>query len=142
MSMRVCTALENIPEGWFLADCAVSGGTLEAYIGQLLQIVAGKLCVRLQPVFMDFELPCGSGTGIVLGESDLRRMYNGQSTYFSASLCTNYFTCISGDFAHVILFDTAQSLKEKYILLERRGVPMVFMEDKSLLDTLQKMIRN
>ncbi len=132
MSMTLCCTPGEIPPGYFLADCAVSGGTLSDCLERFLRAAQGKLCLRLAPVYMDFPLPCLCGTGISLTADALSELYRGQSCHFSPALCTEYFSYIQDGQAHVVLFDSLRSLRRKYQTALSRGVPAILVEDPNL----------
>ena len=132
MSMIVCSSLQEIPAGYFLADCAISGGDLQNYLRSVLAAAGGKLCIRLQPVYMDFPLPCPSGTGTPLTVQELTALHRDAPCYFSEPLCTEYFTYLQHGQVHVVLFDSMDSLRRKYQTLCSCGVPMVLIEDPLL----------
>lgn len=136
--MLLCSRVEEIPTGYFLTDCAVSGGRLKDFLQAALDAAQGRLCVRLEPVFMDFPLPCPSGTGRRLTLTQLRALYTGQPCHGSPALGGEYFTLVRDGQAHGVLFDTQESLVEKYRLLRRLSVPLVLVEDPALRALLEK----
>lgn len=132
MSTTVCAAAQEIPPGYFLADCAVSGGCLRDFLRAAMDACGGRLCLRLAPVYMDFPLPCPSGRGQALTARELKARYGGEPCHVSRSLCTEYFTQLREGQAHVVLFDTLQSLREKYRAAAECDVPLVLVEDPAL----------
>lgn len=132
MSTTVCSSIREIPPGYFLADCATSGGTLQVFLRKALEASGGKLCLRIAPVYMDFPLPCPSGTGRVLSLSELQTLHQGQPCYFSRALCTEYFTLLQDGQAHAVLFDSLRSLRAKYDAAVSCGIPLVLLEDAAL----------
>ena len=132
MSMKVCSSIQEVPEGFFLADCAVSGGTMADYIRYLMEASGGKLCVVLEPVHMDFRLPCPGGLGDSVSSEELGKLRQDLPCYYSEDLCTNYFTFCRDGAPHAVLFDSLQSLRKKYAALQRGGVPMVLIEEPEL----------
>jgi hypothetical protein len=138
MSTRLCSGIEEIPNRYFITDCAVSGGRLEDFLQKALEVAQGQLCVRLEPVFMDFLLPCTSGQGQQLTLDELRQLHTGQPCHTSKDLGAEYFTFLRDGQAHVVLFDSPKSLLEKYRLLCQLGVPLVLAEDASLRALLEK----
>ena len=132
MSMTVCSSPREIPVGEYLADCAISGGTLREYLQSILAAAGGKLCVRLQPVYMDFPLPCPSGVGTPLTPRELNELHQNAPCFFSESLCTEYFTYVESGQIHAVLYDSLDSLRKKYQCLQACGIPMVLIEDSQL----------
>lgn len=137
MSTVLCPTPAEIPRGYLLADCAVSGGSLSACLTDLLRAAGGRLCLRLAPVYMDFSLPCPEGTGTALTLEALRGLYQGQKCHFSQALCTEYFSYVRREKAHVVLFDTLESLRRKYQTAWACGVPALLVEDPQLRRALE-----
>lgn len=136
MSMTVFSREEEVPAGSYLCDCAVSGGSLSAYLRSANAAAKGKLCVVLSPVYMDFPLPCPTGIGTALTPETLKKLRGDAPCYFSKTLCTEYFTYLSEDTAHVVLFDSMESLRKKAQVIENTGISMVLVPEPSLRKTL------
>ena len=132
MSMIVCSSPEEVPAGWYLWDCALSGGDLRECLQSLMSASGGHLCVRLAAVFMDFSLPCPAGQGETLTLEQLRARQNGAPCYFSPGLCAEYCTFLQGQTAHVLLYDSPDSLRAKFRTAEACGVPMALIEDPGI----------
>ena len=132
MSTLVYPQKSLVPQDFYLCGCAVSGGTLEDYLRRAMAETGGRLCPILHPVYMDFPLPCPDGIGNPLTVQMLKNRYNGAPCYFSRSLCTEYFTYVKDGQAHVTLYDSLRSLREKAALLKRLGIPAVVVEDPKL----------
>lgn len=136
MSMTVFAREAEVPAGTYLCDCAVSGGSLSAYLRSAHAAAGGRLCVVLSPVYMDFPLPCPTGVGTALTPEALKRLRGNAPCYFSEPLCTEYFTYLSEGTAHVVLFDSMESLRKKARAIEAAGISMVLVPDPSLRKTL------
>lgn len=132
MSITVYSREEEVPQGIFLADCAVSGGSLSAYLQSAQQASGEKLCVVLSPIYMDFPLPCLSGVGTALNAEELKNLRGNAPCYFSDTLCTEYFTYLRDGTAHAVLFDTMKSLQAKKQAIEDSGIQMVVVPDANL----------
>ncbi len=137
MSTVLCPTTAEIPRGCFLADCAVSGGNLAECLAGFLRASGGRLCLRLAPVYMDFALPCPEGTGTALTLEALRGLYQGQKCHFSQALCTEYFSYVRQEQAHVVLFDSLESLRRKAQMARSCGVPALLVEDPQLRRALE-----
>lgn len=136
MSMTVFAREEEVPAGVYLADCAVSGGSLLSYLRAAMEAAAGKLCAVIEPVSMDFPLPCPSGVGKALTATELKQRRGNAPCYFSETLCTEYFTYQANGTAHAVLFDSSKSLREKLNVVEAAGITMVLIPDSGLRKTL------
>lgn len=67
---------------------------------------------------MDFPLPCPSGCGTPLMREELLalREKHPSSVYFSRELMAKYFTYSAGSGTHFVLFDDAETLRQKCAL--------------------------
>lgn len=131
MSITVYRHLRDIPSDCFLADCAVSGGTLEDFLRKALELSEGKLCLRLQKTAMDFLLPCPSGIGAPVSTAELEQLREKYPCHFSPALMTDYLTHIEVGQLHLTLFDTEETIAKKLKLAETLGVPMAFYPESS-----------
>lgn len=131
MSITVCRNRDQIPPGFYLADCAVSGGTLEAFLRACMELTKGQLCVRIAPIAMDFPLPCPGGKGTPISQDKLEQLKKTHACHFSSALQMNYLTYMDGPQLHGVLFDTKETLRKKLNLAERLGVPMALLPDSN-----------
>lgn len=125
MSIRLCQNESEIPPGYRLADCAVSGGTLEAFLKSALSLTEGRLCLRLVPQAVDFQLPCPDGQGSPLPLPQLEQLKSSHPSRFSPGLLMYYLTFQRQGQLHLILFDTPETLQKKQQLAEKLGVPLI-----------------
>ena len=135
--MIVCRQTDQIPWGWFLGDCAVSGGTLDSYLKEAMCFSGGKICIRLRPISVIFPLPCSTGVGIRPSQEKIRYLCSNHSAHFSDRLMTNYLTYKTNEGLFCLLFDTEDSLCRKMELLKALRIPMVLVEDQKLFHLLK-----
>ena len=112
-----------------IADTAISGGSLRDRFGALLRRYPGRVAADLRPVSRDFLLPAADPEGVPLSadERDALCARTGAQTFFSRELCARYFTYMdSAANGHFVLFDDADTLREKCRCLEAVGVRQVF----------------
>lgn len=112
-----------------IADTAISGGSLRDRFSALLSRYPGRVAADLRPVSRDFLLPAADPEGVPLSadERDALCAKTGAQTFFSRELCARYFTYMdSADNGHFVLFDDADTLREKCRCLESIGVRQVF----------------
>lgn len=128
MSTALLKGREQIPDGFFLVDCAVSGGTLEGFLRSALTVSHGKLCVRIQEQAVDFPLPCLSGQGRSLTIDEVSKLKADHRCFFSEALGTNYFTYTQNSRLHCVLFDDFDSLQYKLSLCRHLKIPMVLFQ--------------
>lgn len=105
---------------------AVSGGN---FIQRLEEAAAraggaGHLALDVQRLCMDFRLPAPSGEGNPLDAEAFRRLMEREepAVFFSQDLCARYFTYTRQGEAHFVLFDDADTLRQKL----RQGAAMGF----------------
>lgn len=112
-----------------IADTAISGGSLLDRFQELVQTYPGRIAADLRPVSCDFTLPSPDADGAVLSASareDLRQRTQAQ-TFFSRELCARYFTYMdTAENGHFVLFDDADTLREKCRCLASLGVRPFF----------------
>ena len=123
----VQTAAPDAPAVWCATQ--VSGGSLEGYLRGLLPVWGDRLWVYLAPIRMLFPVPCPSGVGTPLDETAADALTARHPSHFSPELVCRYcfFRDEDGD-AHVFLYDTEETCREKLNLLRRLGVRRVFGE--------------
>lgn len=112
-----------------IADTAVSGGSLYDRFQSLVQANPGRIAADLHPVSCDFCLPSPDADGRMLDvrERDALCLHTGAQTFFSRELCARYFTYMDPDGnGHFVLFDDADTLREKCRCLESLGVSPFF----------------
>lgn len=125
MSMKVCRSISEIPPGYYLSDCAVSGGTLEGFLKSALRLSDGKLCLRLASQAVVFPLPCFDGKGSPLPQPQMEQLKSNHPSHFSPGLLMSYLTFQRQGQLHILLFDTPETLQKKQQLAETLGVPLM-----------------
>lgn len=123
----VQTAALDAPAVW--CDTQVSGGSLKEYLRGLLPVWGDRLWVYLAPIRMLFPVPCPSGVGTPLGKAEADALTAQYPSHFSPELVCRYcFFQDEAGAAHVLLYDTEETCREKLALLRRLGVRRVFGE--------------
>ena len=128
----------DIPPGWYLGECAVSGGTMEAYLREAMDFSGGKLCIRLRFFTAVFSLPCPSGVGKTPATEEARQLIAAHRVHYSRVLLTNYLTYRKDEGLFCLLFDTEESLRRKYSLLNTMNIPRILVEDPKILPLIQR----
>ncbi len=136
MSISVLRSAGSLPPGTSIAPCAVSGGTLTAFLKSAMEFTQGRLCVRIAPVCMELTLPCPTGQGAALTEAQALALVKDRPQRFSPALCTNYVTFFQDGALRAILMDTPETLRKKLQLTEAAGVPYVLAEDDAVYSLL------
>lgn len=131
---RLCTQYGLrlfVPEGYaahaprarLLINTAVAGGTLKSCLSQAVQrFGAARLAVDLERLRLDFTLPLSSKQRRALTAQELHQLMEGKTLYDSHELCARYFTYRSGSENHYVLFDDADTLRQKAALAESMGI--------------------
>lgn len=125
-----------------LVGTAVSGGSLRQMLEEQAQRCGpARLALDLERVCMDFPLPCPSGCGKPLTQSAFLalRQAHPSSLYYSRSLMANYFTYTQEGRTHFVLFDDAQTLRQKYALARTLGIEDAFLMYPEVADILPEL---
>ena len=115
-----------------LVGTGLSGGSLRA----LLEETACRT-----RAMMDFPLPCPSGCGTPLTREELLalREKHPSSVYFSRELMAKYFTYSAGSGTHFVLFDDAETLRQKVKLAQNLGIQTAFLMFPEISDLLPEL---
>ena len=123
---------------------AISGGTFQQRLEEAVQ-AWGKtgLALDVQRLRMDFLLPSPSGAGVPLSQQDLDALLRQLQpvTFYSRELCARYFTYHREAEYHFVVYDDANTIREKLRLGSRMGAAAAFLmypEVQDLLDTILK----
>ena len=102
---------------------------------------AERLALDLERVMMDFPLPCPSGCGTPLTREELLalREKHPSSVYFSRELMAKYFTYSAGSGTHFVLFDDAETLRQKVKLAQNLGIQTAFLMFPEMSDLVPEL---
>ena len=118
------------PRAAVLLCTAVSGGSFSQYLQEAVSRAggAGRLALDVQRLRMDFRLPARSGEGEPLTGEALSKLMERESpaVFFSQDLCARYFTYSRDGEAHFVLFDDADTLRQKLRLGSAMGFSAAF----------------
>ncbi|MBR7149877.1 MAG: hypothetical protein IKD01_02535 [Oscillospiraceae bacterium] len=119
---------------------AISGGTLRERLADAKRHY-GSVALDCTRLMMDFPLPCRSGNGKPLDAEELSSLArrSGMPSFFSSELGANYFTLCDRGQGHFILFDTAQTLRQKLQLGEELGYETAFFMYPEVCDLLGEL---
>lgn len=123
---------------------AVSGGSLRHRLeGLIARWGKHRLVLCLRRTREDFFLPAPTGCGKPLSPEDLtnlRRQFE-PSVFYSRDLCAHYFTYMSRSTgAHFVLFDDAESLRQKRALAQELGIGQFFLLYPEVADLLPELL--
>lgn len=129
-----------IPGATVLVNTAISGGRLAERLQEgIRQHPAAAL--DLQRSMMDFTLPAPTGEGrplTVENLAELRRQLK-PAVFFSPELCARYFTYTQNGQPHFVLFDDAETLRQKLRLAESLGYRMALVMYPEVRDLLEPL---
>lgn len=125
-----------------LVGTGLSGGSLRTLLEETAcRYGAERLALDLERVMMDFPLPCPSGCGTPLTREELLalREKHPSSVYFSRELMAKYFTYSAGSGTHFVLFDDAETLRQKVRLAQGLGIQTAFLMFPEISDLLPEL---
>ena len=108
---------DNVPGAIPLICTALSGGNFRQRLQEAAEARggAGQLGLDMERLRMDFCLPARTGQGEPLSAAAFRALTEEYSptVFFSQELCARYFTYTRDGTAHFVLFDDAETLRQK-----------------------------
>lgn len=109
---------------------ALSGGSFTQYLQEAAGRMGGpgRIALDVQRLRMDFRLPARTGQGDLLTQAQLQALLKQESpsVFFSRDLCARYFTYLREGEAHFVLFDDADTLRQKLRAGTALGIPAAF----------------
>ena len=84
-------------------------------------------------------LPYGCGTPLTREELLALREKHPSSVYFSRELMAKYFTYSEGNGTHFVLFDDAETLRQKVKLAQNLGIQTAFLMFPEISDLLPEL---
>lgn len=131
------------PEAKVILSTAISGGSLQVRLEEAAGRFGKRLALWVERVAEDFLLPSPGGEGAPLTAEELRRRREerGGAVFFSPELCAHYFTYMSGDKGHFVLFDDAGSIRKKLRMAEGMGIDTAFLPYDSAADVLPELLK-
>ena len=143
--MRLCCPAALPADGaTLLIGTGISGGSLRILLEENInRYGAERLALDLERVMMDFPLPCPSGCGTPLTHEELLalRQKHSASAYFSRELMANYFTYLTENGTHFVLFDDTETLRQKVRLAQSLGIREAFIMYPEVADILPELGR-
>lgn len=131
-----------IPGSTAVICTAISGGSLSQRLETAIRHFGrGLVALDVERLAMDFRLPAPSGEGTPMEIGALQELLERQdpATFYSRDLYARYFTFSKGDETHFILYDDAETLRQKLRLGREMGLCAAFLmypEIKDLLPAL------
>lgn len=122
---------------------ALSGGNLRQRLEESQrQFGKGRVAMDLQRLRMSFPLPCPTGEGEPLSGAELAEMMERkpQSVFYSHDLCAKYFTFTENGESRFILFDDADTLRQKLRMGQELGITAGFLMYPEVDDLLPELL--
>ena len=139
-----------VPESWgtytshacVVICSAISGGQLRLRLSEAASAFAPRsVALDCQRLAMDFLLPSPNGEGVPLSLARLEQLRRGRTVYYSDALHARYFTYRSGTQSHFVLFDDAETLRQKVRLAGELGFSAAFFMLPEVEDLIPSLFR-
>lgn len=128
-----------------LVNTAVSGGSFEEHLREVCAAYGGarNVALDLQCLRMDFTLPARNGQGAPLTASALDALMETHhpAVFFSRDLCARYFTYSEDGKGRFILFDDADTLRQKLRLGQQLGLSAAFFQWQEIRELAPALFR-
>lgn len=128
-----------------LIGTAVSGGSFTDHLREAAKLHggAGRLALDAERLRMDFRLPSPTGLGEPLTCEALANLMARESpqVFFSQDLCARYFTYVRDGQAHFVLFDDAETMRQKLRTGTALGYSAAFFVWPEIQDIAENLFR-
>lgn len=104
-----------LPQAGVLISSAISGGTLRQRFQEAADTYPRRCWLLVEPLAMDFSLPCPTGCG------EPASIPSGCRQFYSQSLCCYYAHFFKNEQGHMVLWDTQATLETKLALAKECG---------------------
>ena len=123
-------------EAAVLVGTALSGGNCTEYLTEAAERWGGRLALDAERLRMDFPLPCPTGMGTPLSGAEFQALRERESpaVFFSPDLCARYFTYRREGEHRFVLFDDADTLREKLRIGAELGISTAFFSWPEVAD--------
>ena len=113
----------------------------EQYLREAARGGGGRLALDAERLRMDFSLPARNGRGRPLTAGELQELLDRESpaVFFSQDLCARYFTYTRDGETHFVLFDDADTLRQKLRLGSSLGFSAAFLMYPEVRDLLPQL---
>ena len=131
-------SLEGIPGLLPLICTAISGGNLRSWLQETAARTQGRFALDLQRLRMDFPLPAREGLGHPLSGREFQALWDRlqPASFYSPDLGTRYFSYEDRGAAHLVLYDDANTLRQKLNMAAALNCPLAFLMWPEIRDLL------
>lgn len=104
-----------------MVSSQLSGGSLAVRLQDALQQWGRRVVLAVECTPWDFCLPCAAGRERPLDDAQVKQLLttHGVRTWFSQTLCTQYFTYQTDHQLHLVQFQTGYSVRKKMELAKQ-----------------------
>ena len=124
---------------------AISGGNFKQRLQEAIQHWGNhrRMALDVQRLRMDFRLPAPTGEGDPLSPDAFQRLFQKEkpAVFFSPDLCARYFTYSRNGETHFVLFDDADTLRQKLKLGNSLGFSAAFFIWPEISDIADALFR-
>ncbi len=100
----------------------------------------GRLALELERVYIDYTLPLKSGMGTELSEQACRELAGSGHIFTSSELVCRYVSCIHRNRVHLVMWDDAETLREKLNIAQRMDIAAAFLYYPHIRDIASQLI--
>ena len=118
---------DAVQQATTLVCTAISGGNFAQHLQEAARN-GQPHGLDVQRLRMDFRLPCRTGEGTPLTGEDFQTLLKRESpaVFFAQDLCARYFTYNQNGDTHFVLFDDAETLRQKLKIGKSLGYTAAF----------------
>ena len=137
---RLYTA-PGLGEGIPVLDSAVTGGSYRLYLEEERTRHPEGIALELMPMAVSFVLPAADEGERLSREELAAELEQGGLQYYSRELCARYQTGRDADgLTHFLLYDDADTLREKCRIAIEVGVETIFLPYRLLREELPEIL--
>ena len=129
----------QVPGSTAVICTALSGGTFQQRLEEAVRRFGrSQTALDVERLAMDFSLPAPSGSGTPLSQEALQTLLRELSpaTFYSRDLCARYFTYAREERTHFVLYDDAETLRQKLRAGREMGLCAAFLMYPEVADLL------
>ena len=129
----------QVPGSTAVICTALSGGTFQQRLEEAVRRFGrSQTALDVERLAMDFSLPAPSGAGAPLEQGALQALLREKepATFYSRDLCARYFTYAQEGKTHFVLFDDADTLRQKIRAGREMGLCAAFLVYPEVRDLL------
>ena len=129
-----------VSEAIVIVCTALSGGQFRQRVEEAVNRF-GRVALDVERLAMDFTVPAPDGMGTPLGAAGLRSLLQERepAVFFSDELCARYITYTQNGVGHFVVFDDAETLRQKLRVGRELGCAAAFLVFPEVEDLLEEL---